>query len=125
MNNTGYEINVVGEPVKSGGWYNGHNGLHTVVIYPNALHGKISIEASLALEPLDTDWFSVPLDGNHTIEFPRNPSIPNETHAVGYTFQGKYLWVRAILDRSYILDDMAGEREVTLFGTINRIVLCF
>lgn len=124
--NTSDQINVVGEPVHADGWYGFSEGLHTVSIHTANFTGRILIQASLALEPTEEDWFDIWLrEGMPYLEFPFNPSAPTghmdgDTSNLAFTFKANILWVRAKLDRSYL--DVVAPYDGH-YGSINKIVL--
>lgn len=66
------KINVIGDPIKANGWY-GMFGIHTISISTVDLRGRVFIQASLANNPSDDDWFPIFIEGNEYIEFPQNP----------------------------------------------------
>jgi len=94
---------VVGEKFKGDGFYGRSDGIHTVQYAVTAFAGTVTIQATLATEPVDSDWFSVyeqsyPLDGeNRTTK----SNITN--------FTGNYVWIRA--------------KIVYSDGVVNRILL--
>lgn len=133
MSNTQDVANLTGQAVKADGWYGHSEGLHTVVFNVINFTGRIYLEASLALDPTDQDWFPIQLgETTDFLEFPRNPLIPTgnyetggDTGSWGKTFRINALWLRARLDRSYLspllleLDPDA----LSMLGYINKITL--
>ncbi len=124
--NTGNKVNVIGEPVQADGWYGFSDGLHTVSIHTANFTGRVRIQASLALAPGDNDWFDIWLtEGVPHLEFPVNQSYPTgqlngDTSNVALTFKANVLWVRAVMDREYL---MINEPYDGSYGVINKIVL--
>lgn len=124
--NTGDKLNAVGDPVHADGWYGFSDGLHTVSIHTANFTGRVRIQASLALEPQEDDWFDIWLtEGTPYLQFPINPSYPTghlegDTSNVAMTFKANVLWVRATMDRSYLF---VGEPYDGSYGVINKIVL--
>ena len=84
MSNTQNQANLVGLPCKADGWYGNEGGLHTVAIQVFNFTGRVYIEASLAVAPLDTDWFPVTI-GQTTayLQFPSNPMLPTGSIETG------------------------------------------
>lgn len=78
--------NVVGEKFRGDGYYGRSDGVHTVQYNFTGLTGTIKIQATLAVEPADTDWFDV-----HTY------TAAEETANKFTNFTGNYVWVRAML----------------------------
>lgn len=89
---------------------------HTVQIVASNFMGKVVIEASLMPTPEEGDWFPLTLgDGPALVcDHPTSKSF-------GYTVQGRFLWVRAIVDRSKQVP--VGTQDVAAaFGIIDRIM---
>jgi hypothetical protein len=61
----------------------------TVVFYGTNFTGNVGIEATLASNPLETDWFPVDL----TLVSSKK-SYENFTGIDAYTFEGKFMWIR-------------------------------
>ena len=81
----------VSDRVKGDGYYGSSDGLHTVA-YTCAptFVGTITMQASLATAPSDTDWFTVPnTDVSYTVFNDRSTSTVDY-----YNFQGNYVWLR-------------------------------
>lgn len=96
---TGTNLNVTGNKFKADG-YSGGDGLHTVGIYLADFIGRVMIQGSLVVEPADTDWFNITLDGEavNYLQYDTNTSS-----LVMRNFTGNFVWVRAKVDRSYIV----------------------
>lgn len=133
MSDTQGTANLTGQPFKADGWYGHTEGLHTIVFSVINFTGRIYIEASLALQPGDDDWFPVALtETTDYLQFPQNPQMPTgsqetggDTISVGKTFRINALWLRARLDRTY-LDPALYEldpNDLLLIGRINKITL--
>lgn len=133
MSNTQEVANLTGQPFKADGWYGHSEGLHTVVFNVTNFTGRLFIEASLALQPGDEDWFSVKLDQDQDyLSFPKNPMKPTgswetggDTGSFGVTFRINALWLRARLDRTY-LDRSLYELDpnaLMSLGYVNKITL--
>ena len=52
-------VTITGDAYKGDGYYGRSDGLHTVQYSFDGLSGTISIQATLAVEPTDNDWFEV------------------------------------------------------------------
>jgi hypothetical protein len=94
---------IVGEKEKGDGFYGRSDGIHTVQYSVTDLAGTVTIQATLAAEPGEADWFSVyeqsyPLDGDNLTT---RSNISN--------FTGNYVWIRAKVDYTE--------------GTVDRILL--
>lgn len=129
MNSTRGLASTTGEPYQANSWYGFSDGLHTVAIHTNNLVGRVYIEASLADQPQDSDWFPVALAGSDFIEYPRVPMSPNGTNQRGDTgvlafhFRANLLWIRARLDRSYLADKQYFPDEIDALGSVEKIIL--
>lgn len=79
------------------GYYGISSGLHTVTytITPTFV-GTVTMQATLASAPVDTDWFTV---NDTTQSYLYNPSLYT-TSTVATTFVGNFTWVRAVVNIS-------------------------
>jgi hypothetical protein len=132
MANTQEVLNLTGRAIQADGWHGHVNGLHTVVVQVVNFTGRISIEASLELSPSEADWFTVDLDGRPYLEFPQNKFHPTgayptggDTDTLGVTFKINALWLRARLDRSYLVPRIYSNDRTTvpLLGNVVKITL--
>lgn len=121
-------VNVTGSPEKADGWYGHVDGLHTVAIYFQNFKGKVFIEASIALEPTEDDWFAIPLtQTNPWVQYPKNPYEPTgemggDSGVEAFTFKANIVWLRARVDRSYMeVED--SEEAIANLGILRKIVL--
>lgn len=78
---------VTGSAFKGDGYYGRSDGLHTVQYTYTGFTGVIVIQATLALEPTEYDWFEV-----------HSYSASNESSSTVASFTGNYVWVRALVD---------------------------
>lgn len=96
---------ITGDKVKGDGYYGRSDGFHTVQIDLNGFIGRIEIQGSLAIDPDDTDWFTVELGtGTQTLDT-TGLIVEQGIDAVEYTsvttnnksynFTGNYVWIRA------------------------------
>jgi hypothetical protein len=95
-------LTITGEKYKGDGYYSRADGFHTVQINVNNLIGTVTIQATLATTPTDTDWTDVvthtATDGDST-----------RTGSFLYNFTGNHVWVRSVVEFSD--------------GTVNSITL--
>jgi len=98
LSDTGTNLNETGSKFKADG-FSGGDGLHTVGIYLGEFIGRVMIQGSLVVEPTDTDWFNITLDGEATnyIQYDSNTN-----GLIVKNFTGNFVWVRAKMDRSFI-----------------------
>ena len=124
--NTNDHKSLVGDAVHADGWYGFSDGRHTISIHTSNFTGRIRIQASLALEPQDNDWFDIWLtEGTPFLQFPINPQFPSghlsgDTSSLALTFKANVLWVRARMDRDYLT---TSEPYDGSYGVVNKIVL--
>tara|TARA_B100000902_G_C27296161_1_gene910065 strand:+ start:1622 stop:1963 length:342 start_codon:yes stop_codon:yes gene_type:complete len=77
---------VTGSNFKGDGYYSRADGVHTVQYNFTGLTGTITIQATLASTPTDSDWFAV-----HTY------TASNETANKFANFTGNFVYIRAKL----------------------------
>lgn len=109
------ESSIIGEKFKGDGYYGRSDGLHSVQIDTDTITAKIKIQATLAVEPADTDWFDVSLQTTSadiigyvdTTGAIRSDSVftsvtvldlDTYTNIELYNFIGNYVWVRAVIE---------------------------
>lgn len=76
-----------GEKFKGDGYYGRSDGFHTVQYDFAGLTGDIIIQATVATEPTDNDWFDV-----HTY------TAQQETATKYHNFTGNFVFIRAKLE---------------------------
>lgn len=118
LSNTSNQISVVGDKIRADGWYGSKDGLHTIQITTSNFRGRISIQASLATNPTEDDWFYINLSGTqiHLIY------DCAESSTKAYNFTGNFVWVRAKIDRDNLGYTPTPEQLVNL-GIVTRIIL--
>jgi hypothetical protein len=90
--NTGTGVlTYISDKVKGDGYFGGSDGFHTVS-YSTTQHfrGTVTMQATLASEPISTDWFNV-ADTNlvyHQFDNRTSPSVDI------FNFTGNFVWVR-------------------------------
>lgn len=77
--------------VKGDGYYGSSDGFHTVTYTATPeFVGKITVQASLASEPTESDWFFIPnTTSTYTALMSRTTSTVDY-----YNFTGNFVWVR-------------------------------
>lgn len=127
LQNTQGMLNLTGEPVRADGWYGHSDGLHTVAIYLNNFQGRIYFEASIATQPIEEDWFPIPVDGGKYLSFPQNPLAPTgnlgDSGTLGFNLIGNFTWLRVRVDRSYIVPEPTGRDQIDALGYVDRVLL--
>lgn len=76
---------------KGDGYYGAGDGLHTVMYTATPTFvGTITMQATLATDPVESDWFNVPgTTSTYTVFNSRNVSTVDY-----YNFTGNFIWVR-------------------------------
>lgn len=85
---------ITSNPAKGDGFYGRSDGVHTVQYSIENFVGTITIQATLATEPVDNDWFSV-----YDQSYPELNNDPETTVNI-VNFTGNYVWVRAAVSYS-------------------------
>lgn len=111
LNGDPAQLNQTGTAQRAAGYYStaANGGWHTVSADLVDFTGRIYIEATLVAVPTEADWFPVQLSGTLPYaQYPANPAAPTGGHGDtvtdGWTFRGNFVWVRARVDRSYLVD---------------------
>jgi hypothetical protein len=86
-------------PAKGDGYFGGSDGLHTVMYtYDSNFVGTITMQASLATAPVESDWFDI--QGTTVEQTTANPFYNGNTVAtqsVYNNFTGNFVWVRGVV----------------------------
>ena len=120
-------LSYAGDKVKADGYYGQTDGVHTVSASVTNFQGRIHIEATLATDPAEVDWFPIYLtSGNGWKQYPvATPSGSNgvgDTVTEAWTFRANLLWLRARVDRSAI-DPPPASYDASTHGTVDKILL--
>ncbi len=86
---------VTGDDFKGDGYYGRSDGFHTVQYNITGFQGKIKMQATLAVDPADADWFTLDATEHETIGFANDGPIATGSHIKNFT--GNYVWVRAVV----------------------------
>lgn len=91
-------LDTTGDKFKGAGYQGQTSGFMSTSWEFNAFKGRIKIQATLATDPTINDWFDVDLDGSGLgyVEFDSA-----FTGAKYYNFTGNFVWVRAVMLRTY------------------------
>ena len=138
------QINVVGQKVPGAGYNNTVGNNHTVSINLDNFIGRIFIQGSLATDPTtDSNWFNIPIgNGTAYVQFPLDAALPTgynpalnqwpanqypntqqgDTGIFAYSFSGNYIWLRAVVDRTYLVPPPTDPYFV---GAVSQILLNF
>ena len=110
LGNSGSDMNKTGDKAKSDSYYGYTDGIHSVSIKYSAFLGTVKLQATLRLNPSDTDWGDIKLITKSTAH------TGTEIH----TFKGNYVYIRAVIDRSGVGD---GSTYDSAYGAISQITL--
>jgi len=132
LTSTGNEMNATGLSVKADSYYGYTDGFHTIqAVYDNFV-GRFRIQATLSLDPSETDWFDLNQDissyGSITnqlvawnasgfVQFNANDPADGSQ---AYSFTGNFTHLRVKMDRAYIGD---GETYDLSYGQITQAIL--
>lgn len=116
------EVIYQAAPVRVDSWFTDIQHQHTLSIVASRFKGRLIIEASIKVNPNDNDWFPISLGGKLYIDYPRN-GLVSETSNIAFSFLGRFVWMRARLDRSYVIPMDAQPTMVAACGFIDRILL--
>ena len=83
----------VSEKFAGDGFFSRADGFHTVQYNLNGFVGTIFMQATLAVDPKEEDWFSL----LETQCISTNADDEKSTGGFYYNFTGNYVWVRAIV----------------------------
>lgn len=125
LGSTGVEMNKYGTSVKGDSYYGYSDGYHTVQVLYDQFVGRLRIQATLSLEPSDSDWFDLVPSTTAGTEFnsagyvqfnSNNPADKSEA----YTFQGNFTYIRVYMDREHVGD---GTTYDSSYGSISSVIL--
>ena len=131
LSSTGSNMNMTGMNVKADSYYGYVDGHHTIQLVYNNYIGRLRIQASLSLNPAETDWFDIQdttVYGSVTdqttgynpagyIQFNANDPA-NGSQA--YSVTGNFAYIRVQMDRSHIGD---GTTYDPSYGQITQAIL--
>lgn len=81
---------VTGDKFKGDGYYGRSDGLHSIQYNLSGFIGTITMQATLATDPSDDDWFSI----SNTVHTSASSESDNANGSFIYNFTGNYVWVR-------------------------------
>lgn len=82
------------DPVKGDGYFGGSDGFHTVAYTASrSFHGTITMQATLAAEPTENDWFNV----YNTTSTYTTLNVRSTSTVDIYNFTGNFVWVRGYI----------------------------
>lgn len=81
------ETVVYGEKFRGDGYYGRGDGFHTVQYNIAGFIGTVAIQATLAVDPVDIDWFTVYTE--------THPVVTSTSIITNFT--GNYVWIRSVV----------------------------
>ena len=122
---TGTEMNKYSTVVKGDSYYGYTDGFHTIQVIYNQFVGRLRLQATLSLDPTESDWFDVvPSNTLGTsfneagfVQFNANdPAAGSEA----YSFSGNFTFIRVYMDREHVGN---GTTYDSSYGQISRVIL--
>ena len=131
LSSTGSNMNMTGMNVKADSYYGYVDGHHTIQLVYNNYIGRLKIQASLSLNPAETDWFDIQettVFGSVTdqttgynpagyIQFNANDPADGSQ---AYSVTGNFAYIRVQMDRSHVGD---GTTYDPSYGQITQAIL--
>ena len=122
---TASNMNLTTDKVEGDSYYGYSDGMHTIAIQYAAFKGRITIEGTLALSPVDADYFPIQISGGTSVSAGGFKTFPQTgtagfTGTEAYNIQGNFTYLRVKMDRSYLGD---GTSYLTDYGSIAYIRL--
>mgnify|MGYP006080899983 FL=1 len=131
LSSTASNMNMTGMNVKADSYYGYVDGHHTIQLVYSNFVGRLRIQASLSLNPAETDWFDLQdttVFGSVTdqstgynpagyIQFNSNDPADGSQ---AYSVTGNFAYIRVKMDRSHIGD---GTTYDPSYGQINQAIL--
>ncbi len=127
LSNTMGQLATTGDKIRADGWYGYTDGLHTVSIYLLNFTGRVWFEASIANDPTEFDWFPIIIQGQASLNFPKDPLKPTgvtgDTGTVGMNIIGNFTWIRVRVDRDLSNPETEPNVLAGLMGQVDRVLL--
>ena len=125
MSASGTEMNKYSNPVKGDSYYGYTDGIHTMQVTYHQFVGRIRIQATLALEPTESDYFDLVVTSSMGTAFNEGGYLQFNANDPGnvseaYTFKGNYTYLRLYMDRTHIGD---GATYDASYGQISQVIL--
>lgn len=86
-------------PAKGDGYFGNSDGLHTVMYtYDSNFIGTVTMQASLATAPTETDWFDISdttIEQTEASPFYNTSNVSQQSQY--FNFTGNFVWVRGVV----------------------------
>lgn len=105
---TGSQVNIVGEPVKSVGWYSNQTAsiLSTIWLYTTNMVGRVHLYGTLSLDPQEKDWVELKISDKDTevpyLEFNNRYINKKNVDNRCINVNGAFTFLKISVDRSYL-----------------------
>ncbi len=125
MSASGTDMNKYSTEAKGDSFYGYSDGFHTIQVIYSQFVGRLRVQATLSLNPTDSDYFDIvpstvagtEFNADGYVQF--NSSAPANI-SEAYTFQGNFTYVRVYMDREHIGD---GSTYDSSYGQISSVIL--
>lgn len=134
--NNDYHWNEVSLALAAGGYYGSTTGLHTIAFTLRQFTGRIYVQATLASNPTDEDWFPIKFTEccQYYLEFTdtriydaQRDQMIVEVGATGTfaeTVTGNFTYLRVGIDRNYISHE-PNEYQKRMAGKLEEVQINF
>jgi hypothetical protein len=109
------EMSYTGDKARGDGFYGFSDGLHTISFHVNNYTGRIWLQATLLETPTEADWFDIALS-----TATQYLQLDGSSITQGATFTGNFVYVRAKIDRTYLVNQ---SYDTSVHGVVDKIVL--
>jgi len=121
-------ITYAGDPVRGAGWYGRQGALHTIAIRALNFRGRLTIQACETLIPIETDWRTVLPAAVPYFQYPLPgyivpPNNMGETSNISFSFLGNVVWLRASVDRRYLILPFDTPLQIMPYGAIDSVMV--
>lgn len=122
---TGSTMNITTNKVEGDSYYGYSDGLHTLAVKYNGFKGRVYVQGTLDLTPVEADWFYIQVPGGVSINsggYKQFPTSGTEGYTAqeAYNINGNFAWLRLKFDRSYLGD---GTTYQAAYGQIDSVRL--
>jgi hypothetical protein len=142
LTSTDKQEEVTGAQIKGDSYFGYSDGLHTAQIKFFNFTGGVGIQGTLALEPVEDDWFWIDIPGILDfgavpyLMYPKDPLNPTantslstnylgDTDTIAVTFKGNFTYLRARVTREFIDPAPIQPSDGTwTLGQVDSILLC-